>query len=117
MSPPAIGFVTNLGVGMGEFDCCCCSAVGPGRILAPSTIWSWCCTAVAAADVGCAVIGMKRLCLDPTVLGDCWGGSVSICLPHFSYYRTFLQLWDGIIRDITNCGQTLEINIVEWATH
>ena len=84
MSPPAIGFVTNLGVGMGEFDCCssigCC---GGGRTLTtparapapppPSTICSWCCTAVAADDVGGAVIGMKRLCLDPTVLGDCGG--------------------------------------------
>ena len=75
MSPPAIGLVTNRGVGMGELDCCCCSrSVGPGRALAPpppSTICSCCCTAVAAADVGCAAIGMKRLCLDPTVLGDC----------------------------------------------
>ena len=68
---------------------------------------SWCCTAVAAADVGCAVIGMKRLCLDPTVLGDCWGGSVSICLTHFSYY--IITIMGRFIRDITNCGQTLEI--------
>ena len=78
MSPPAIGFVTNLGVGMGEFDCCSSVGCGGGRTLTapappppPSTICSWCCKAVAADDVGGAVIGMKRLCLEPTVLGDC----------------------------------------------
>ena len=46
---------------------------------------------MAAADVGWAVIGMKTLCLDPTVLGDwCWRGSVAICPD--SHFLDFFHL-------------------------
>ncbi len=53
ITPPAIGLVTNLGVGMGE----------PPDWMPPLV--------EGEAWMGAEAMGMKTLCREPTVLGDC----------------------------------------------